>query len=137
MDLENRKHELKKEMDKVSSPVIRLNERISVYGKNPIDVIMSIPPYCYKELEETIDVISKKLEKRSVETSPEKLAEIIKKTWKLSKQLEKVERIISDVNKSEKELHHYFPVHPSLPVEEKRVVNIQSAQKGPMDLYIV
>jgi hypothetical protein len=137
MDLENRKNELKKELDKVSSPVIRLNERISVYGKSPIEAIMGIPAYCYGELEETIGVIDKKLETRAVEIPMEKLAKSVRKTWKLCKQLEKVERIISDVSKPEEELRHYFPINPSLPVEEKQVVNIQSAQKGPMDLYVV
>jgi hypothetical protein len=61
----------------------------------------------------------------------------MKKFWKLSNELKKVEKIKEEVDRGEKELFNYSPKIFLSSVEEEKVSKPQPASEGPLDSYIV
>jgi len=64
------------------------------------------------------------------------LIDKLKTTWKLSREIKKVDGIISGVRKEQEELDVYLPKILYSPVEQNKTPMPRFVEQGPLDLYI-
>lgn len=120
-ELENRIRMLKEELNNNLSKLRNLGKFVELKRKSPIEAVRSIPSSCYFELDETISEIINRIERRKsiilsakkpkirdkktrkarkwlCSVDPKDLERKLKKTWKISKTLEELEKRLLSVS---------------------------------------